>query len=171
MNRNAKQCRERWLNHLDPEKRSKRWSINDILKLFEVQKLYGNSWSKIARVLAGKPENAIKNFYYATLRRNLRRFNKTRASDEKLNQHLDDLMKIPELRKILTVRKNVHIDKVWAGKKMSDETLGLLGLILVDIGLSGNQGGREVQERSEKGEEDGEDFDVGFFLQDQEDKI
>jgi len=48
--RNGKQCRERWLNFLNPSIRKGKWTVQEDLLLLQKQKEFGgNKWSKIAR--------------------------------------------------------------------------------------------------------------------------
>ena len=67
--RNGKQCRERWINHLNPEIKKGNWTEAEDEKIYQLYQKYGSAWSKIARHFAGRSENSIKNRFYATLRK------------------------------------------------------------------------------------------------------
>ena len=74
--RSGKQCRERWFNHLDPSVNKSKWTQAEQEKLFEIHKDYGNKWKQISAHMEGRTDNDIKNRFYSTLRRSLRRLNK-----------------------------------------------------------------------------------------------
>ena len=59
--RKGKHCRERWYNHLNPDINKGEWSYEEDILLLAQQKLHGNKWSAIARMLKGRTENAVKN--------------------------------------------------------------------------------------------------------------
>jgi hypothetical protein len=69
--RNAKSCRLRWCQHLDPRVDAARpfTSKEDDL-IVKYQGLYGNRWSTIAEFLSGRTDNAIKNRWNSVLRKN-----------------------------------------------------------------------------------------------------
>jgi len=74
--RNGKQCRERWHNHLDPKVVKEGFTKEEEKLLFDHHDIYGNKWSEISKKLNGRSENLIKNYYYSTLRRQVRRISK-----------------------------------------------------------------------------------------------
>jgi len=74
--RTGKQCRERWHNHLDPVVQKEPLSAEEERQIFEGHKKHGNKWADIAKELKGRTDNVVKNYFYATLRRQLRKISK-----------------------------------------------------------------------------------------------
>ncbi len=51
--------------------------------LFEAHKLYKNKWVEISKVLPGRTDNAVKNYYYAAMRKEIRRINRVLKKQKK----------------------------------------------------------------------------------------
>eukprot|EP00611_Tribonema_gayanum_P027285 TRINITY_DN6700_c0_g1_i3.p1 TRINITY_DN6700_c0_g1~~TRINITY_DN6700_c0_g1_i3.p1 ORF type:complete len:1141 (-),score=256.26 TRINITY_DN6700_c0_g1_i3:888-4310(-) len=78
--RTGKQCRERWLNHLDIRVMKTSWTPEEDELLFDAQRELGNQWSKISRMLPGRAENAVKNRFNSLITK--RRGYRTKPVDE-----------------------------------------------------------------------------------------
>ncbi|CAG9323693.1 unnamed protein product [Blepharisma stoltei] len=112
--RTGKQCRERWHNHINPKIIKEAWTKEEEKTLFEYQRIYGNKWSEIARYLPGRSDNSIKNQFYSTVRKNLRRYNKRRPQSERIVGNVKQVLQNPTYYALLATSS--EISKVKASK-------------------------------------------------------
>lgn len=66
--RSAKQCRERWNNHLKPDVRKGPWTPEEDQIILQAIAELGPSWSKISKRLPGRTDAAVANRYHQTLK-------------------------------------------------------------------------------------------------------
>jgi len=66
-NRTGKQVRDRFLNSLAPGVNKKRFTLEEDKKILKYYKIYGKSWSVIAKFITGRTGDMIKNRFYSNL--------------------------------------------------------------------------------------------------------
>ena len=68
----GKQCRERWRNHLDPNINHKPWTKEEDELLVKYHQIYGNKWVLLSTLIPKRSDNAIKNRWNATLKKEVK---------------------------------------------------------------------------------------------------
>lgn len=77
--------------------------------LFKLHQQHGNKWARISDELTGRSDNCIKNYFYSTLRRGLRRLNKF-IVDER------DRLKMRQIKPLL-LHKIIELSGLVGAKK------------------------------------------------------
>jgi hypothetical protein len=67
-NRTAKQCRERWHNHLNPQINRGPWSTEEDRILAMRHHELGNRWAEIAKFLPGRTDTLVKNRWNTSIK-------------------------------------------------------------------------------------------------------
>ena len=120
-----KQCRDRWLNYVNPSLKNEKLSEDDFQKLFSLQMKFGSKWSKISKEFPEKSQNLLKNSFYSTVRRNIRRFNKNKTDSERIRGPIHRLLLVPEIRSILEAGKFLTNQEFFC-RTLSTEALCLI---------------------------------------------
>ena len=66
--RNARQCRERWKNYLNPELRCDPWSHEEDQLLIQKYNEFGSHWNKISKFFINRSDNSIRNRWQMLVR-------------------------------------------------------------------------------------------------------
>jgi hypothetical protein len=69
--RNARQCRERWTNYINPNLVKNEWTEAEDELLVQTYEQVGPKWFMIAGVLPGRAKNSVKNRYFMLQRRSM----------------------------------------------------------------------------------------------------
>lgn len=98
--RTGKQCRERYVNHLNPRLKVTDWSPVEDATIFHLYNTIGSHWAKMSKIIPGRTDNGIKNRFH-NLRRQLEREDEHRlrlsaARDFPEEIRLDLLREFPE---------------------------------------------------------------------------
>ena len=68
--RTGKQCRERYMNQLDPKNKKSPWSDEEDATIIKLHNRYGNKWKSFVVYLPGRSDNAVKNRYHLLTKQN-----------------------------------------------------------------------------------------------------
>ncbi len=98
--RSGKQCRERYVNHLNPRLKSCDWSPIEDATIFALYNTTGSQWAKMSKMIPGRTDNGIKNRFH-NLRRQLEREDEQRmrlskSSDFPDEVYIERIRKFPE---------------------------------------------------------------------------
>jgi len=99
--RTGKQCRERYVNHLNPRLKNQDWSPVEDATIFYLYDTIGSHWAKMSKMIPGRTDNGIKNRFH-NLRRQLEREDEHRtklssARDFPEEIRLDRVREMPDV--------------------------------------------------------------------------
>ena len=109
------------MNSLSTGLPKRAWKVSEIEFIFAAQAKHGNSWALIASKLQGRTENQVKNRFYATIRKNVRRFNKGKPFTETIIFLNPRLLENKEIKNIITMVDASREE--LADMKLSDQAL------------------------------------------------
>jgi hypothetical protein len=98
--RSGKQCRERYVNHLNPLLKHCDWSPIEDATIFHLYNITGSQWATMSKMIPGRTDNGIKNRFH-NLRRQLEREDEQRmrlskSADFPDEVRLDKIRVFPE---------------------------------------------------------------------------
>ncbi|KAL0657833.1 hypothetical protein Bca4012_078418 [Brassica carinata] len=81
--KSTRQCRRRWYTYLNSDFKTGGWSPEEDTLLCEAQRVFGNRWTEIAKVVSGRTDNAVKN-RFTTLCKKRAKYEEAMAKDNTL---------------------------------------------------------------------------------------
>lgn len=68
--RSPKQCREHWINYLDPSIKKSEWGLDEDYKLVAFVRRIGPKWAQISKLFNGtRTQNMVKNRFKSLCRK------------------------------------------------------------------------------------------------------
>ena len=132
-------CRERWINYIDPNLKKGNWTPEEDSILFNKYKELGKKWSQISKFLIGRNENSVKNRWKSLARRRERMKNEEKIlknltyddnffieSDK--SDCLDSEIEELHFQQNLIQDHELHIDMKNLGKLLVDSKTSAISL-------------------------------------------
>jgi Myb-like DNA-binding domain len=85
--RQGKQCRERYMNHLDHNLRKGEWADEEDLVLIAMQEIHGNKWASISKYLPGRSDNDIKKHWHSSIQKKFMLYGKDVSKTKQRCRH------------------------------------------------------------------------------------
>jgi hypothetical protein len=127
--RSGKQCRERWLNTLNPNVKKGGWEPEEDFMIFKLFSQFGSQWSKISMYFEKRTENSIKNRFYSTLRRIAAEKKKDEGTEEEKKRSKS---KLDSLLQFVPDAINEKSQKIMTGNNHPGVVLPSENIIIVD---------------------------------------
>mmetsp|Transcript_32523 Transcript_32523/g.46913 ORF Transcript_32523/g.46913 Transcript_32523/m.46913 type:complete len:355 (+) Transcript_32523:129-1193(+) len=103
INRTGKQCRERYKNHLCPDIKKGEWKAEEDKIIVQMKEKYGNQWTRIAKFLPGRSDNAVKNRWHLIER-------SKNSSDDSSDVSVKELKRPPRLLLKVSTSSNSELE-------------------------------------------------------------
>lgn len=71
--RKPRQCRERWINVIDPNVRRDKWTVEEEYKILKLWKDLGSKWHEISLQIEGRTEIQVKNRFNCLIKKDSQR--------------------------------------------------------------------------------------------------
>jgi myb proto-oncogene protein len=121
--RSPKHCRERWLNHLDMNKKRGDWTTREDYLIFKYALQHGKRWCKIVPLLEyTRTEHMIKNRYNSLLAKNMT--NRKQREEDVAGRMCRNLLK--------SLEKELPVEKPSSTKLRTSTSLSKIEELSVD---------------------------------------
>ena len=128
--RTAKQCRERYVNHLTSTLKKSDWTELEDATLVRLYHVHGTQWSLMAKVLCGRSDNGIKNRYHYLKRQ----YEKQQQQQQQTERMSNDTSSVC----IPTISKNEQLSDVSIQALRAPQPMGTTCIGTMDLTHHGN---------------------------------
>lgn len=135
-NRTGKQCRERYVNHLNPRLKNTEWTPTEDFVIWRLYATIGTQWAKMSKVIPGRTDNGIKNRFH-NLKRQLDREEESRIRAPRPDNY-EAKVRVNWIRDIPPAMRS-SIEEMWSINR---------GIGKIAAGTFKND--REMEEESDK---------------------
>ena len=136
--RTGKQCRERYVNHLNPRLKSSEWTPVEDATIFRLYDTTGSQWAKMAKMIPGRTDNGIKNRFH-NLRRQLEREDEQRLRLSKPEDYPGEIY-LNKIKKEIPRHLLGKSADLW--ESTTPGTMAVIAALSV-LGETGNSSGSE----------------------------
>ncbi|CAK81542.1 unnamed protein product (macronuclear) [Paramecium tetraurelia] len=128
--RTGKQVRERYLNQLQGTINQDKWTEEEDKLILKLYRKFGTKWSYISSFLKGRPENMVKNRYYANLKRryqcDLDDSDDDDIQEDSVSSQEDDKIKLLKRRRLPISKKEEPKSKKIQTQEVCSENCQIL---------------------------------------------
>ncbi|CAD8128144.1 unnamed protein product [Paramecium sonneborni] len=143
--RTGKQVRERYLNQLQVHINNQQWTIQEDKMIIKLYKKYGTKWSYISSFLNGRPENMVKNRFYANLKKRFQ--SDLEKYEDEQYQDSSDSFNVTKYKKKKKIKTQRFISDSISIKKC--QLLNVKSEIFKRITRSKNKDHKQIQTKEE----------------------
>ena len=88
--RKPRQCRERWINVVDPSVKRTKWRLEEDLQILQLWRNMGKKWHEISQKVEGRTEIQVKNRFNCLIKKDTPKAG-SKNLDEQVNNLIDNL--------------------------------------------------------------------------------
>eukprot|EP00581_Thalassiosira_minuscula_P019399 CAMPEP_0183716440 /NCGR_PEP_ID=MMETSP0737-20130205/10363_1 /TAXON_ID=385413 /ORGANISM="Thalassiosira miniscula, Strain CCMP1093" /LENGTH=759 /DNA_ID=CAMNT_0025945717 /DNA_START=4 /DNA_END=2280 /DNA_ORIENTATION=+ len=109
--RTGKQCRERYVNHLNPRLKHTEFTPTEDATIWRFYATIGTQWAKMSKVIPGRTDNNLKNRFH-NLKRQLQREEESRLRAPTSPEEMEERIHVDRVREVPAFLRT-KIEEMW----------------------------------------------------------
>jgi len=115
--RTGKQCRERYVNHLNPRLKHTEFGAQEDATIWRLYATIGTQWAKMSKVIPGRTDNNLKNRFHNLKRQLQREEDRRKRCDATKTLPDKELVYVDRIRKEIPRYLRTKIEDMWNCEK------------------------------------------------------